>query len=83
VGPAALQPDGGALHHALVVASVCGRCVGLGVACDQDIKDVISRVRLDVPNLDDVLEVMNQQNYILKKGRGLYALHTSTYSQAR
>ncbi len=47
----------------------------------QDIRDVIARIRLTVSSLDDLIEVMNQQNYILRKGGSLYQLQTSTYSQ--
>ena len=46
-----------------------------------DIKDIAVRIKLSAPSLEDLVDVLRQQNYLLKKGRGLYALISSNYSQ--
>ena len=50
---------------------------------NQEIASLISQLRLEVPSVGDFVEVLNQQNYILKKGARLYQLQTSLYSQGR
>lgn len=46
-----------------------------------EIQAVAEDIRLRVPSIVDVVEVMNQQNYVLKKGPKLFQLQTSMYSQ--
>lgn len=42
-----------------------------------DISSIVTEMGLQVASLTDLLETMNQQNYILKKGPGLFQLMTS------
>ena len=69
------------LPSAVIVLWQTDSVVVVVVPAPQDIRDVTARIRLTVSSLDDLIEVMNQQNYILRKGGGLYQLQTSTYSQ--
>jgi len=39
-------------------------------------------LHLSVPSLGEFIEVLNQQNYLLKKGGQQYQLQTSVYSQS-
>lgn len=47
-----------------------------------ELREVCQRLHLSVPSLGEFIEVLNQQNYLLKKGGQQYQLQTSVYSQS-
>lgn len=46
-----------------------------------ELREVAMRLHLQIPGLGEFIEVLNQQNYLLKKGNQQYQLQTSVYSQ--
>ena len=45
--------------------------------------EIASRNRIAIDNFQDFLDMLNQQAYILKKGKNMYQVQLSYYSQIR
>ena len=58
-------------------------CVCVHAHVEMTVVGVVSARAVHCGRVVWVPQVLNQQNYILKKGRGIYQLQTSVYSQPR
>lgn len=46
----------------------------------QELKTIILNSKLKIDDVDEMIRIINDQNYILQKGNKLYQLQTSQYT---